>query len=147
LLAEIALKGGSPQRPRTVSQEICPVCGLPKDLCVCGELEKEQSKVIVKLETKRYGKPMTVIEGLDGKGLDLYDLTKQLKKKLACGGTVKNDSIMLQGDHRDRIRELLIEMGFKEDGIEVYRDRGKGISVPPGRLAACASWATMNSCG
>ncbi|MGC8555896.1 MAG: translation initiation factor [Conexivisphaera sp.] len=103
-----------------MSQEICPVCGLPKDLCVCGELEKEHSKIVVKLETKRYGKPMTVIEGLDGKELDVYDLSKQLKKKLACGGTVKNDAIMLQGDHRDKIKGILIELGFKEDSIEVY---------------------------
>jgi translation initiation factor 1 len=103
-----------------VSQDICPVCGLPKDLCVCGELEKEQSKIVVKLETKRYGKPMTVIEGLDGKELDVHDLTKQLKRKLACGGTAKNGAIMLQGDHRDSIRGILVELGFKGDGIEVY---------------------------
>lgn len=103
-----------------MSQEICPVCGLPKDLCVCGEIEKEQTKIIVKIEMKRFGKPATVIEGIDSKHLDMRDMAKKLKKRLACGGTIKNGTIMLQGDHRDKIKGHLMELGFKEDSIEIY---------------------------
>lgn len=99
--------------------EVCTVCGLPKDLCVCGELEKEQTRIIVRLEMRRYGKPTTLIEGLDPKHLDIGNITKKLKRKLACGGSTKNSQIILQGDHRDVIKDYLIELGFNPDSIEV----------------------------
>ncbi len=99
--------------------EVCPVCGLPKDLCVCGELEKEQTRIVVRLELRRYGKPTTLIDGLDPKHLDINEIAKKLKKKLACGGSIKNGQIILQGDHRAVIKECLIEMGFNPDSIEV----------------------------
>lgn len=103
-----------------MSQEVCTVCGLPRDLCVCGEIEKEQTKIVVKLEMKRFGKPVTIIEGIDSKHLDIYEIAKMLKRRLACGGTAKNGVIMLQGDHRGKIRDYLVELGFREDSIEVY---------------------------
>jgi translation initiation factor 1 len=99
--------------------EVCTVCGLPEDLCVCGELEKEQTRIIVRLEMRRYGKPTTLIEGLDPKHLDINNITKKLKRKLACGGSTKNSQIILQGDHRDVIKDYLIELGFNPDSIEV----------------------------
>lgn len=98
---------------------VCPVCGLPKDVCICGDIAKAQQKVIVRTEKKRYGKLMTKIEGIDGKNVNLKKLSKKLKQELACGGTVKKGNIELQGDHRQRAKALLIKSGFNKNNIEV----------------------------
>ncbi|MDI6720868.1 MAG: translation initiation factor [Candidatus Aenigmarchaeota archaeon] len=98
---------------------ICSKCGLPAELCVCVTIAKEAQKIKITLVQKRYGKYMTVIKGIDKKKIDIRDLMKKLKSKLACGGTYKNDEITLQGDHRDRIKSVLITEGFPADIIEV----------------------------
>ena len=99
--------------------EICPVCGLPKDLCVCGEISKEQQRIRVRLETRKFGRAMTIIEGIDDKDTDLGRLAQKLKAYCACGGTAKNNQIMLQGDHREKVRKFLVKLGYPEENIEV----------------------------
>ncbi len=47
------------------------------------------------------------------------DLAKKLKTKLACGGTYKNNRIELRGNHKSKLRELLVSLGFPEEKIEV----------------------------
>jgi len=51
--------------------------------------------------------------------VDLHQLATKLKHKLACGGTAKNGKIELQGDHRERVKTLLIQEGFSEDNIDI----------------------------
>ena len=99
--------------------EICPVCGLPKDLCVCEEMSKDQQRIRIRLETRKWGKKSTVIDGIDSKDVKLNRLAATLKAKCACGGTSKNEKIILQGDHRDVARDVLIQMGFPSENIEV----------------------------
>lgn len=99
--------------------EVCPKCGLPKDLCICEELAKEEQEVVVKVDRRRYGKAVTLVKGLNSKEIDLDDLASKLKRKLACGGTTKNGIIELQGDHRDRIEKILIKEGFPEESINI----------------------------
>ena len=62
---------------------------------------------------KRNGKPITVIEGYNGADSDFKILAKELKTQLGVGGAVKNDTILIQGDYRDKIMVLLKEKGFK----------------------------------
>ncbi len=99
--------------------EICSSCGLPQDLCVCEELEKEETRIVIRLEMRRFRKPTTMIEGLNPKRTDLEKIAQQLKNKFACGGTAKNGYILLQGDHRSVIKDQLVQLGFIESSIEV----------------------------
>ncbi len=91
----------------------------PLDEMLFKEVLKEQQRIRVYVEKARYGKLKTIIEGIDEKEFDLNDIAKNLKAKLACGGTVKNGKIELQGDHRERVKKLLAELGFSEELIEV----------------------------
>jgi len=99
-------------------EDICPRCGLPKDLCVCEEIAKETQKIKIRTDKARFGKIVTIIEGLDS-SIDGEMLAKELKKSLACGGTFKEGKLILQGDHKNKVKELLIKKGFKEDQIDV----------------------------
>lgn len=95
--------------------EICNKCGLPKDICACGEISKEQARIIIRAVKRRYGKKVTLVEGLDS---GQKETMKKLKTKLACGGTVKGSTIELQGDHVKRAKEYLVAIGFPENTIE-----------------------------
>ncbi len=98
--------------------EICPKCGLPKELCVCETIAKEGQKIKVKVDKRRFGKLITVIEGINDKNINLKDLAKKLKSKFACGGTVKDGKIELQGEQSHKVKKTLIELGFDPDSIE-----------------------------
>ena len=95
----------------------CPRCGLPEELCVCDEMTKEGQRIRVRSDKRRYGKVVTVVDGF--KDVDIDKIAMELKKKLACGGTSKNDKIELQGDHVHKMRGILIEMGFSENMIDI----------------------------
>lgn len=105
--------------------ENCPVCGLPKELCVCSAIAKEQQKIVVRAVRGKFQNSFnTIIEGIDTKGRDLRNLVKQMKQKLACGGTYKDNVIELQGDHRKKVKELLTKLGFQGENIEVRAEIG-----------------------
>ena len=96
--------------------EICPKCGLPKQACVCEKIAKGSQKIKVTTEKKRYGKLVTVVSGLDG--VDVKDIAKALKNELACGGTHRDSEIELQGDHKKKIKEVLVKLGFDAELID-----------------------------
>ena len=99
--------------------DVCSTCGLPKELCVCKSMAKEQQKITVSDEKSKYRKIKTVIAGLNPKEIDLKALTKKLKQKLACGGTAKDDTIELQGQHARKVKEILLSEGFNPESIEL----------------------------
>ena len=76
------------------------------------ELWIQDDPMICKFE-KRKGKPTTIIEGYTGSEDDFKILAKELKTKLSVGGSFKDDSIIIQGDYRDKIMTILKEKGFK----------------------------------
>ena len=100
-------------------QMICSKCGLPQELCICQTIAKESRKIKISLVNKRYGKSMTIIKGVEDSTINVRELTKKLKSKLACGGTYKNSEIELQGDHREAAKRVLIKEGFPADSIEL----------------------------
>ena len=95
--------------------EICPKCGLPKELCMCEEIAREQQSVRISIDSRRYGKTVTVIDGIDGNDIDIVDLAKTLKSRCAAGGTCKDGRIELQGDHEKKVKLVLEEMGFRTE--------------------------------
>ena len=95
---------------------ICPKCGLPKQACICEDIAKEEQRVTVKVESRRFGKIATLIFGL-GKEVNIKEVAKKLKNKLACGGTVKEGVIELQGNQSRKVKQELIKLGFKEEQI------------------------------
>lgn len=99
--------------------EICSTCGLPKELCVCETIAKESQKIEISTIKKKFGKKYTLIEGIDGKEIDLKDVTKKLKGVFACGGTTKDGKIELQGDHKQYVKKFLVGMGFPQETIEI----------------------------
>ncbi|MCX8174209.1 MAG: stress response translation initiation inhibitor YciH [Thermoplasmata archaeon] len=92
---------------------VCPVCGLPEDLCICEQIAKETQQVKVYTDKRRYGKTVTIVEGIDGADIDMHELARKLKTKCASGGTVKDGRIELQGDHKKKVQDSLEELGFK----------------------------------
>ena len=95
--------------------DICPKCGLPKAACICNELAKTKQQIRIEKIKRRFGKMVTVISGIDE---NHKEIAKNLKEELACGGTVKNNVIELQGDHVKKAKETLIKLGFNQDNIE-----------------------------
>lgn len=96
--------------------EICPKCGLPIQACVCGEISKTEQKIKVEQVKRKYGKVITLVSGF--RDIDMKSILKELKQTLACGGTIKNGIIELQGDHKGRVKPVLIKLGFAEESIE-----------------------------
>ena len=92
---------------------ICNLCGLPDELCICQEIAKEQQKAIISIVRRRYGKMVTIVEGIDDPAIDIGQLAKILKASCASGGTVKGRTIELQGDHKKRAAMVLQKNGYQ----------------------------------
>ena len=90
--------------------------GLPTESDVFKEIAKSEQKIQVSTDKRRYGKVITLVSGFD-KTVDIKGTAKSLKEKLACGGTVKDSVIELQGNHKKRIKPILVKLGFPEDSI------------------------------
>ncbi len=105
---------GTPlERPVT-----CQRCAKPLDQCACprgadGEvmLPKDQPARVGR-EKRRKGKTVTVIAGLDPVASDLRAILGQLKSACAAGGTISQNRIEIQGDHRERVLAILRDLGY-----------------------------------
>ncbi len=86
---------------------------------VLTRLDQEEARITVKLEFRRFRKMATVIEGLNIGKENLQTLASKLKRKLATGGTAKEGTVILQGDQRSRVTDLLVAEGFQRDSIDV----------------------------
>lgn len=71
----------------------------------------QDDPILCKYE-KRKGKPITILEGYTGATEDFKLLAKEIKTKLSVGGSFKDDKIIIQGDYRDKIMQMLKEKGF-----------------------------------
>ncbi len=100
----------------TDSGKMCPGCDNPIAECTChkGKMAPDGNGIVrVGRETKgRKGKGVTLITGVDGSPAELKKLCKQLKSKCCSGGTVKEYTIEIQGDHRNIVMEELKKQGW-----------------------------------
>ena len=89
---------------------------------IIDELDKETARIVISKEIRgRYKKTSTVIRGMahSMKDQEIIAITSELKTKIGTGGTYKEGRIILQGDHRQAVKQLLIKKGFSEQSIEV----------------------------
>lgn len=95
------------------NDDLGSVSGLPEELGIDTDLQKSQQELTVRRDTRRYGKAMTVVSGFDLSRDEMKEVASALKQKLACGGTVEDDEIELQGDHTGRVHDILHDMGYQ----------------------------------
>ena len=97
--------------------EIDKVTGLPKDLLDFGDITKETQSIKIREIRRRFRKFVTLVDGFDDEK-EAKRLSKDLKRKLACGGTSKGTKIVLQGKHLEKVKETLMKDGYKEEQID-----------------------------
>lgn len=98
---------------------LCPECGQVKMECACHKRKRNKApepsgKIAIRYETAgRKGKGVTVIMGLALAPAQLDELARKLKARLGTGGTVRDFTIELQGDHRAQVPTHLAALGVK----------------------------------
>jgi len=98
---------------------VCPVCAQPQSRCRCArstdrETPRPSGDVRVGRASKgRKGKPVTTVSGLPLRDNELAELASELKRLCGSGGTVREGTIEIQGEHRDRVLEELAKRGFR----------------------------------
>lgn len=100
---------------------VCPTCGQPERGCRCGGTSNAAvpDRPVAKLRMEkagRGGKTVTVVFGLPNNGAFLKELAQELKRACGTGGTATDQGVELQGDIRDRVRDLLRAKGFQVKG-------------------------------
>jgi translation initiation factor 1 len=101
--------------------KICRGCGQPERGCRCGQAASEPvpARPVAKLRMEkkgRGGKTVTVVFGLPNNAAFLKELTQELKRACGTGGTATDEGVELQGDLRDRVRDLLLARGYLVKG-------------------------------
>ncbi len=89
-----------------------PLSDLEKELGIDDMLAVEASELTIRMDSRRYGKSVTVISGFD-RAVDVGGVAKSLKHRIGTGGTARDYTIELQGDHRAAAKKLLLEQGFR----------------------------------
>ncbi|MFX0167564.1 MAG: stress response translation initiation inhibitor YciH [Promethearchaeota archaeon] len=97
--------------------DICPLCSFPKELCICDSLSADEQQIVISNDTRKWGRVVTVITFVGNFDVNLKNILTRAKKKCASGGTVRDNGVELQGDHRFKMKKLLIDLGFPEENI------------------------------
>ncbi len=105
----------------TELREVCPRCGWPEKNCHCSKPSEDAipAKITARLRISRAGrrgKTVTVIESLPKNEAFLKETLRELKKACGSGGAIREGSLEIQGDHRERLRELLRKKGWTVKG-------------------------------
>ena len=119
---------------------ICPGCGWPETRLQVQQPARRQrvgpDRIVAKLRMEkkgRGGKTVTVVDGLPRNAAFLKELCQELKRACGTGGAVDDGAIELQGDLRDRVRELLMQEGISRQGMIA------SASMNPALYCACST--------
>jgi len=105
----------------TAAGRICPGCGWPVNDCRCSTSidQPVPGRIVAKLRMEkkgRGGKTVTVVDGLPRNAAFLRELSQELKRACGTGGAVLEGAIELQGELRERVRDVLIKKGYVVKG-------------------------------
>jgi translation initiation factor 1 len=89
------------------------------ELCACESLQQEKQKITISLDKRKWGRAMTILNFTGVKGANLKKICKKAKQYCASGGTVKDNQIEIQGDHRQKLKKFLNSIGYDEENIEI----------------------------
>jgi len=97
----------------------CPVCGWPQRNCQCSTRRDVAAaipaRIVAKLRVEkkgRGGKTVTVVYGLPQNAEFLKELSQELKRACGTGGTATEEGVEIQGDLRERVRDVLTKRNF-----------------------------------
>ena len=99
-------------------KDISDISHLSKDIFDLSSISKESQQIKITTIRKKFKKFATLIAGFSNAD-ERKDVEKYLKKKLACGGTIKDDVIEIQGNQKEKVKKLLIDKGYQEELIDV----------------------------
>jgi translation initiation factor 1 len=99
----------------------CDRCGALEAACTCppppaSRIPPASQTARLSVAKRQRGKLVTLIQGLPAAGNDLPELLRHLKSRCGAGGALGGDTLEIQGDHRERIRAALEEMGYRVKG-------------------------------
>lgn len=99
----------------------CERCGELDEECTCPpepplKIPPEKQTARLALEKRKKGKMVTVIRGLPEEGNDLPELLTQLKSTCGAGGSLKEDTLEIQGNQLEQIRQTLQKIGYRVKG-------------------------------
>ena len=99
----------------------CERCGELEEICTCPPPPRvltapEKQTARLNVEKRKKGKVVTVVRGLPTQDNDLPALLGQIKAACGAGGTLKDDLLEIQGNHLQRVRDLLTGLGYRVHG-------------------------------
>lgn len=94
------------------TSDLGSISGLPEELGIDADLGRAQQRLVITHDTRRYGKPVTVVDGFELDAAALKSTASALKRRLAVGGSITDGRIELQGRHDERLRTALSDLGF-----------------------------------
>jgi translation initiation factor 1 len=80
-------------------------------------LSADEQQIVISNDTRKWGRVVTVVKFVGNFDVNLKNILTKAKKKCASGGTVRNNEVELQGDHRFKMKKFLIDLGFPEENI------------------------------
>ena len=96
----------------------CEHCNQPQETCTCPppppvRLDPQKQTARLRIEKRKRGKLVTLVNGLPAEGNDLPGLLTTLKSRCGAGGAITENQLEIQGNHLETIRSVLEEIGFR----------------------------------
>lgn len=80
-------------------------------------MSADEQQIVISNDTRKWGRVVTVVRFIGNFDVNLKNILTKAKKKCASGGTVRDNKVELQGDHRFKMKKFLIDLGFPEENI------------------------------